>query len=93
MRTSKPTRIATAGPLAASFSQREIRSGWTVGGGIEVGFAPNWSAKLEYLYADFGNVRTTWLPPAIPLLPPLPALNDDARVTMNVVRAGVNYRF
>jgi len=60
---------------------------------LEVGFAPNWSAKLEYLYADFGNVRTTWLAPAVPLLPPLPALNDDARLTMNVVRAGVNYRF
>jgi outer membrane immunogenic protein len=85
--------VATAGPLVASFSQREIRSGWTVGAGIEVGLAPNWSAKLEYLYADFGNVRTTWLPPAVPLLPALPALNDDARVTMNVVRAGVNYRF
>jgi hypothetical protein len=38
-------------------------------------------------------VRTTWLAPAVPLLPPLPALNDDARLTMNVVRAGVNYRF
>ena len=85
--------LATAGPLSASFSQREIRSGWTAGAGIEVGFAPNWSAKLEYLYADFGNVRTTWLAPTVPLLPPLPALNDDARLTMNVVRAGVNYRF
>ena len=85
--------LAAAGPLSASSSQREIRSGRTAGAGIEVGFAPNWSAKLEYLYADFGNVRTTWLAPAVPLLPPLPALNDDARLTMNVVRAGVNYRF
>ena len=85
--------LAAAGPLSARSSPREIRSGRTAGAGIEVGFAPNWSAKLEYLYADFGNVRTTWLAPTVPLLPPLPALNDDARLTMNVVRAGVNYRF
>ena len=65
MQTSKPMRLQPREPLSASFSQREIRSGWTAGAGIEVGFAPNWSAKLEYLYADFGNVRTTWLAPAV----------------------------
>ncbi len=78
---------ATAGPLVASYAASELRSGWTVGGGIEVGFSPNWSAKLEYLYADFGSQRTTWAAFGIPLI------NDDARLTMNVVRAGVNYRF
>jgi outer membrane immunogenic protein len=59
----------------------------TAGAGIEVGLAPNWSAKLEYLYADFGNTRTTWAIGGIPLI------TDDARVTMNVIRGGVNYRF
>jgi outer membrane immunogenic protein len=78
---------ATAGPLIASFNTNEIRSGWTAGAGIEVALASNWSAKLEYLYADFGNTRTTWSVLGIPLI------TDDARVTMNVVRGGVNYRF
>jgi outer membrane immunogenic protein len=32
-----------------------VRSGWTVGGGIEHMFARNWTAKIEALYADFGN--------------------------------------
>ncbi|MFG3756370.1 outer membrane protein, partial [Klebsiella pneumoniae] len=31
------------------------RSGWTIGGGVEVMFAPNWSVKAEYDYYDFGS--------------------------------------
>jgi outer membrane immunogenic protein len=29
--------------------------GWTLGAGVEKKFTPNWSAKLEYLYVDFGT--------------------------------------
>jgi outer membrane immunogenic protein len=78
---------ATAGPAAATVSAHDTRNGWTAGGGIEVALTPGWSAKLEYLYLDYGKVSTTWV------LPGLPALTDDAHLTMNVVRAGVNYRF
>ena len=31
--------------------------GWTVGGGVEYAFAPNWSARVEYRYSDFGKVN------------------------------------
>ena len=37
-----------------SFS--DTRVGWTVGGGLEWMFLPNWSAKVEYLYYDLGRV-------------------------------------
>jgi outer membrane immunogenic protein len=29
--------------------------GWAAGAGMEVGFTPNWSAKVEYLYMDLSN--------------------------------------
>jgi outer membrane immunogenic protein len=58
------------------------RLGWTVGGGVEAMFAPNWSAKLEYLYADFGT-HTSYTP----IIP----VNVTERV--NIVRAGINYHF
>ena len=29
--------------------------GWAGGVGMEVGMAPNWSAKVEYLYMDLGS--------------------------------------
>jgi outer membrane immunogenic protein len=33
-------------------SETHTNAGWTVGLGAEFGLAPNWSAKLEYLYVD-----------------------------------------
>ena len=80
--------VASAGPVSASVSLHETRNGWTAGGGIEVALAQGWSAKLEYLYFDFGRTTTTWA-----LGGALPSLTDDARLTMNVVRAGLNYKF
>src|SRR5262245_40947559 len=45
-------------PFGNAFDERTgdvTRSGWTIGGGLEYSFAPNWSAKIEYMFTDFGN--------------------------------------
>ena len=81
------TANASAGPATASFSARDFVDGWTAGGGVEVQVAPRWSVKGEYLYMDLGRANHSF---ALPALPPL---NDSAHVTLNVVRAGVNFRF
>ena len=36
-------------------SESHTTAGWTAGVGAEVGFAPNWSAKIEYLYVDLSS--------------------------------------
>ena len=46
----------TAGNLQCSGSGN--RTGITAGAGIEYGFAPNWSAKLEYLWVGAGAIQT-----------------------------------
>jgi outer membrane immunogenic protein len=76
----------STGPIG-SISQTKWRWGWTGGGGIEWAFAPQWSAKLEYLYADFGG-HTSYLNPV-----PAGFLNRASGVTLNesIVRIGVNY--
>jgi outer membrane immunogenic protein len=56
--------------------------GWTVGAGVEYAVAGNWSAKLEYLYVDLGNVDCGACSAVT---------NVDFRA--NLVRAGVNWRF
>jgi outer membrane immunogenic protein len=38
------------------FSDSKVRAGYAVGAGIETAFAPNWTAKVEYLYVDLGDV-------------------------------------
>lgn len=41
-------------------SYSEMRIGWTVGGGFEWAFSPNWSVKGEYLYYNFGNLSAEY---------------------------------
>lgn len=65
-------------------STSSTRSGWTAGGGLEWGFAPNWSAKFEWLYMKFNTVALNTAFAEGPRNVPF----DD-----NVVRFGVNYRF
>src|SRR5882762_962180 len=53
---------------------------WTAGAGAEMGFAPNWTAKIEYLYVDLSNSRFT-----------ITGLPNGYQ--FGLVRLGVNYRF
>lgn len=61
------------------------QDGYTVGAGLEYMFAPNWSAKVEYQYYNFGNTTFTGGPADI--------VGARFRNDEHVVKAGVNYRF
>jgi len=74
----------------------ETKAGWTVGGGIEMGFKNNWSIKTEYLYANFGDVSTTSqnftaISPPIPF--PANTFTHKINMQIHIVRVGLNYRF
>ncbi|RJF69912.1 outer membrane protein [Rhodopseudomonas palustris] len=71
-----------------SFSKTKV--GWTVGAGAEWAFAPNWSAKLEYLHYDLGNESTIANP--IPANPPF-QVAYDWKTSGDLVRVGINYRW
>ncbi len=61
------------------------RTGWTVGGGVEWMFMPNWSAKGEYLFTDLSSGGTQgWLGAN---------WGNRRHPEYHVVRAGVNYHF
>jgi outer membrane immunogenic protein len=74
--------IKTTGPTGAS--ETDTRVGWTIGGGVEYAFLGAWSAKIEYLYVDFGEQDCSATVCIIPA---------TTEFTANIVRAGVNYRF
>jgi len=65
----------------------KTRTGWTVGAGSEYKFAPNWSAFLEYNYADFGN-NGVQIPVA-----GVGIFSGNVKTNANMVLTGVNYRF
>ena len=84
---------ATIGLVPVSFSNSDTRVGYTVGAGVEGVIGGNWTAKLEYLWVDLG--RTSG-----PFVTALPALgggvltgNYSSRITDNIVRVGLNYKF
>lgn len=57
--------------------------GWTIGGGLEYAFAPNWTVKLEYLYMDLKDVSLT-------------NIDGDTFTfsnTVQTVKGGINYKF
>jgi outer membrane immunogenic protein len=70
--------------FGATFAESRFHSGWTVGAGLEYMFVPDWSAKVEYMYADYG--KATYLSSFVPGGVGLGA-------TVNSVKAGVNYHF
>src|SRR5689334_6064347 len=49
--------VTVAGVPAAFIIDGDHRNGYTVGAGIEYMFAPNWSAKAEYQYYNFGDAH------------------------------------
>jgi outer membrane immunogenic protein len=61
------------------------RDGYTVGAGLEYMFAPNWSAKVEYQYYNFGSTSFTSGPADI--------VGTRFRDDEQTVKAGLNYRF
>jgi high affinity Mn2+ porin len=62
---------------------KEPRFGWTAGGGLEVALASNWSARAEYLFADYGTRSVLF---------PLGAQRFTSDLTLNELRVGLNYK-
>jgi outer membrane immunogenic protein len=79
---------AAFAPVQTGFNggpfQSTTQVGWTAGAGLEFAFAPNWTAKAEYLYVDLGNTAcgTDCFGPS-----------TSVKNTENIVRAGINFKF
>ena len=74
-------------PAPGVFTGSSTMLGWTVGAGAEYKFAPNWSARLEYRYSDFG-ADTFAMPAAF-----APATSLRVKYNDHAVRVGVSYYF
>ena len=62
-------------------SESHATAGWTAGVGAEVGLAPHWSAKIEYLYVDLSSSQFVTVT----------GLSNGYR--FGTLRAGFNYHF
>lgn len=82
--------------LGACFAGAASRNavGWTAGLGGEKRFTPNLSLKLEYLHIDLGSSGYPMIGSLYSGAPFTPSvLNANSSATIDLVRAGLNYRF
>jgi outer membrane immunogenic protein len=77
-------------PFGGTITASETRSGWTLGVGLEHIFAPNWSARIEYDYYNFGT-RAVTFPVGAPAVGTY--YIGDIHHDVSAVKLGVNYRF
>ena len=90
-----------------SASFKKTRTGYAAGGGVEVKMSDRWSAKVEYLFADFGRVSGTSNNltaldfgdeevvggGGVVVAYPENTFTHSARVKSHNFRFGMNYRF
>jgi outer membrane immunogenic protein len=80
-------KITTSGSMFGipvfSGSDSHLHSGYTVGAGVEYMFAPSWSAKFEYMYANLSSQTYTIAGTSF----------DSGTIEVNTVKAGINYHF
>jgi len=60
------------------------RLGWAAGAGMEVPVAPHWTARLEYLFTDYGNSNVLFANAG---------QRFDSDFALQELRAGLNYQF
>jgi high affinity Mn2+ porin len=60
------------------------RLGWAVGAGVETPIAPHWTARLEYLFTDYGNSSYSFSGGLQPI---------SSNFQVQELRAGLDYRF
>ena len=72
--------------LATGASEQPFlwRLGFAAGAGVEAPVAPHWTARLEYLFTDYGNSSMTFF---------AGAQRIDSNFALQELRAGLNYQF
>jgi len=78
------TDVVAATGDVFSVSVSDTRGGWMAGGGIEYGFTPNWTARVDYTHIGLSDVTNTGL-----------FVNDTITLSrhFDMVTFGINYKF
>lgn len=90
-----PTGFVGVATASSNYSNTQV--GWTVGGGLEWLFLPNWSAKVEYLYYDLGSISASTVLAGNDNVLGIPLYSSGVRSSShfngNIARVGLNYHF
>jgi opacity protein-like surface antigen len=80
----------TGAPVLVPFDTLKLKAGWAAGLGVEAHLGGPWTGKVEYLHLDFGRFQSTAVnDQSTPVL----SVDFNQRITDNIVRFGLNYKF
>ena len=80
------TKASHFGPVTGGsqiWSEDTVRTGYSVGGGLERAFTNNWNFRIEYLYDHFDSKHYDWIPNT---------RYSNSDLTTNTVRVSFVYR-
>jgi outer membrane immunogenic protein len=94
--TDRYNRVVTAAPLIpglasanADGSQTGPSSGFAIGGGMEWGFAPRWTVKVEYLHTEFSTIANNYNYTVT--FPAIINRTTQSKLDSDMVRIGLNF--
>jgi len=89
------TTAIQAAPIGLFNLSTSRNTGWVVGGGVEYAATTWWRVKVEYLHMDFGSATATAFNAGVGTTGGMTgsSMALSTRLTVDVVRAGVNYAF
>jgi outer membrane immunogenic protein len=71
----------------------DMDTGWTVGGGAEFAWRPNWTLKTEYLFVHFDGETYSGTANYLPPTPSQSFRFSASPAEFNIIRIGLNYKF
>jgi outer membrane immunogenic protein len=69
------------------------RGGWVIGGGVETHLSANWTAKLEALYMDLGQITNTYAIATGIFGAGAGSVTVSSNIRDYIFRTGLNYKF
>ena len=85
--------LATATGISLANSVDDTRWGGTIGAGLEYGFAPNWSAGIEYNHLFMQDKTYNFVSNGAGIAPGLLVAQSRIRQDIDIVTARINYKF
>jgi len=76
-----------------SSSATKTKVGWAAGAGIDYALSTHWIASVEYLHVDLGSLESSGVTSSTGGGTTTATLNYSVKLTSDIVRAGIAYKF